>query len=51
MLVSRDEAHGGDAVFVGTRVPVDTLVDYLGGGYNLEAVADLAMPKLKGRKR
>lgn len=33
VLVSRDpEVHSGDAVFVGTRVPVETLVDYLKGG-------------------
>lgn len=32
-LVSRDpEVHSGDLVFAGTRVPVDTLIDYLKGG-------------------
>ena len=32
-VVSRDpEIHSGDLVFSGTRVPVDTLVDYLKGG-------------------
>lgn len=32
-IVSRDpEVHSGDIVFAGTRVPVATLVDYLGGG-------------------
>jgi uncharacterized protein (DUF433 family) len=37
MLVSRDpEVHSGDAVFAGTRVPVDTLVDYLEGGQSLD---------------
>jgi uncharacterized protein (DUF433 family) len=41
ILVSRDpEVHHGDAVFVGTRVPVDTLVDYLEGGYNLDEFLD-----------
>ncbi len=41
VLVSRDpEVHGGDAVFVGTRVPVDTLVDYLEGGYDLDEFLD-----------
>lgn len=41
VLVSRDpEVHGGDAVFVGTRVPVDTLVDYLEGGYTLDEFLD-----------
>lgn len=35
-LVSRDpEIHSGDAVFVGTRVPVESLVDWLEGGYDL----------------
>jgi len=33
-VVSRDPAiHSGDLVFSGTRVPVDTLVDYLKGGH------------------
>jgi uncharacterized protein (DUF433 family) len=41
ILVSRDpEVHSGDAVFVGTRVPVDTLVDYLQGGYTLDEFLD-----------
>lgn len=41
VLVSRDpEVHGGDAVFVGTRVPVDTLVDYLEGGDTLDEFLD-----------
>jgi uncharacterized protein (DUF433 family) len=41
ILVSRDpEVHSGDAVFMGTRVPVDTLVDYLQGGYTLEEFLD-----------
>jgi uncharacterized protein (DUF433 family) len=32
-VVSRDpEVHSGDLVFAGTRVPVDTLIDYLKGG-------------------
>ena len=36
-VVSRDpEIHSGDLVFSGTRVPVDTLVDYLKGGDNIE---------------
>ena len=35
-VVSRDpEIHSGDLVFSGTRVPVDTLVDYLKGGYDI----------------
>lgn len=37
VLISRDPAvHSGDAVFAGTRVPVDTLVDYLEGGSTLQ---------------
>ena len=33
-VVSRDpEIHSGDLVFSGTRVPVDTLIDYLKGGH------------------
>ena len=35
-VVSRDpEVHSGDLVFSGTRVPVDTLVDYLKGDYDI----------------
>lgn len=41
VLVSRDPAvHSGDAVFAGTRVPVDTLVDYLEGGSTLDDFLD-----------
>ncbi len=41
VLVSRDpDVHSGDAVFVGTRVPVDTLVDYLEGGNTLDEFLD-----------
>lgn len=40
-LVSRDpEVHGGDAVFAGTRVTVQTLVDCLLHGYNLDEFLD-----------
>ncbi len=36
-VVSRDpEVHSGDLVFAGTRVPVDTLVDYLKGSSSLD---------------
>jgi uncharacterized protein (DUF433 family) len=35
-VVSQDpEIHSGDLVFSGTRVPVDTLVDYLKGEYSI----------------
>ncbi len=37
VLVTRDpEIHSGDAVFAGTRVPVDTLVDWLQGGDTID---------------
>jgi uncharacterized protein (DUF433 family) len=40
-LVLRDpEVHSGDAVFVGTRVPVRSLVDWLEGGYDLDEFLD-----------
>ena len=36
-IVSRDpEIHSGDLVFAGTRVPVDTLVDYLKIGHSID---------------
>ena len=36
-VVSRDpEIHSGDLVFAATRVPVDTLVDYLKGGHSID---------------
>ncbi|MXY95934.1 MAG: DUF433 domain-containing protein [Caldilineaceae bacterium SB0670_bin_27] len=35
-VVSRDpDVHSGDLVFAGTRVPVQTLVDYLTGGASI----------------
>lgn len=41
-VVARNpEIHSGDLVFAGTRVPVDTLVDYLKGGHSVdEFIAD-----------
>ena len=40
-VVSWDpEIHGDDPVFVGTRVPVQILVDYLAGGEGLELFLD-----------
>ncbi len=37
MIVSRDpQVHSGDLVFAGTRVPVDTLIDYLKRGRSIE---------------
>lgn len=39
--VSRDaEVLGGTAVFTGTRVPVQTLFDYLAGGQPLDEFLD-----------
>jgi len=36
-VVSRDEdVHSGALVFAGTRVPVDTLIDYLKGGQSVD---------------
>ena len=36
-VVHRDpEIHSGDLVFTGSRVPVDSLVDYLKGGRSIE---------------
>lgn len=41
VLVSRDpEIHSGDAVFAGTRVPVETLVDWLQGGDTIDDFLD-----------
>ena len=41
VLVSGDPAvHSGDAVFAGTRVAVDALVDYLEGGSTLDEFLD-----------
>jgi uncharacterized protein (DUF433 family) len=36
-LISRDlEVMGGAAVFAGTRVPVETLLDYIEGGETID---------------
>lgn len=37
---SKPEILGGKPVFVGTRVPVRTLIEYLESGYSLEAYLD-----------
>lgn len=34
------EIMGGETVFVGTRVPVRALFDYLGGGHSLDEFLD-----------
>jgi len=37
LVISRDpEVHSGDLVFASTRVPVDTLIDYLKGGESVD---------------
>lgn len=36
-VISRDpDVHSGDVVFAGTRVPVETLIDYLKGGHSVD---------------
>jgi uncharacterized protein (DUF433 family) len=36
-VISRDpDVHSGDVVFAGTRVPVDTLIDYLKNGQSVD---------------
>ena len=40
IIHSDPEIHGGTPVFVGTRVPVRTLIDYLEGGDTLEEFLD-----------
>lgn len=37
---SDPEIMSGTPVFVGTRVPVDTMFDYLDGGHNLDEFLD-----------
>jgi uncharacterized protein (DUF433 family) len=36
IIHSDPEIHSGDAVFIGTRVPVRTLLDYIEGGDSLD---------------
>jgi len=36
ILHSDPDVHSGDPVFIGTRVPVRTLLDYIKGGDSLE---------------
>lgn len=37
---SDPEIHSGTPVFVGTRVPVQTFVEYIEGGYDLDEFLD-----------
>lgn len=40
-VINRDpETMGGTPVFTGTRVPVQTLIDYLSGGESLDDFLD-----------
>jgi uncharacterized protein (DUF433 family) len=34
------EIHSGSPVFAGTRVPVQTFIEYLQGGYNIDEFLD-----------
>jgi uncharacterized protein (DUF433 family) len=40
VVISDPDILGGTPVFVGTRVPVQTLVDYLEGGYSVDGFLD-----------
>lgn len=40
VIHSNPQILGGTPVFVGTRVPLKNLVDYLGGGYPLDDFLD-----------
>ena len=40
IIHSDPNIHSGDPVFVGTRVPVRTLLDYIEGGDSLEVFLD-----------
>lgn len=37
---SDPEIHSGAPVFVGTRVPIQTFLDYIEGGYDLDEFLD-----------
>jgi uncharacterized protein (DUF433 family) len=40
IIHSDPDIHSGDPVFVGTRVPVRTLLDYIEGGDSLDVFLD-----------
>lgn len=40
LIHSDPEIHSGDPVFVGTRVPVRTFLDYIEGGDSLDVFLD-----------
>ncbi|MBI5302174.1 MAG: DUF433 domain-containing protein [Chloroflexi bacterium] len=40
LIERRDDILGGTTVFAGTRVPAQTLIDYLEGGHSREEFLD-----------
>jgi len=40
LIVSSSDVMGGTPVFAGTRVPVQTLIDYLKGGESIDDFLD-----------
>jgi uncharacterized protein (DUF433 family) len=40
VIESKPDVMGGTPVFAGTRVPIQTLLDYLGGGHPLDEFLD-----------
>ena len=40
IIHSDPDIHSGDPVFIGTRVPVRTLLDYIEGGDSLDVFLD-----------
>ncbi|MEP7235373.1 MAG: DUF433 domain-containing protein [Ignavibacteriota bacterium] len=40
VVQSDPDLHSGTPVFVGTRVPVQTFLDYIEGGYDLDEFLD-----------
>jgi uncharacterized protein (DUF433 family) len=40
IIHSDPDVHSGDPVFIGTRVPVRTLLDYIEGGDSLDVFLD-----------
>jgi uncharacterized protein DUF433 len=48
VIHSNPNITGGTPVFVGTRVPVQTLLDYLEGGESLDTFLDHAVERREG---
>ena len=40
VIESKPDVMGGTPVFAGTRVPIQTVLDYLGGGHPLDEFLD-----------